>query len=129
MKKPKRKIVKILIWTVAGLLVAVAAVFALILSGIFVKPTEASLAAMTEVPSYDVLEWQQNRESEILADYAAGTYTIQSPYVIMDPYEMNPCSALVIFEGAQAGSIHVTVAGKDAYSTLTYTRETETAPL
>ena len=96
MKKPMRKFVKVLIWVLAGILLVGSSGFAVIRSGVLVRPTEASLAAMMEVPSYDVLQWQFDRENEILQDYGAGEYTLQSPYVIVDPYDMNPCSALVM---------------------------------
>lgn len=91
-------------------------------SGILVRPTDQSLAADTEVPQYDILQAQAQREQEILADYRAGNYTLQSPYVVVDPYDMNPCSALVIFEAAQPGEIEVTVQGDEAATTFTYTK-------
>ena len=122
-KKPMRKFVKVLLWVMAGIFLLVSCAFALVRGGVLVTPTEKSLATMTEVPSYDLLEWQYEREEEILTDYEGGTYTMQSPYIIVDPYDMNPCAALVIFEAQQAGNIDVTIAGDDAYSTLQYTKE------
>lgn len=102
------------------LLLAGAALF--IRSGILTTPTEQSLATLQEVPAYDILRWQMERENEILANYTAAIYTIDAPFVIVDPYEMNPCSALVLFETDHPGDIRVTIAGKDDNSTITYTK-------
>jgi len=114
----RKKAVKI----IAVVLAALAGIAALlILSGALVRPTASSLEKMTEVPRYDVLEWQYDRETEILADYAQGGHTFENPYVITDPYDMNPCSALMIYETASPGSVRVTVQGDDAYSTYSYT--------
>ncbi len=108
-------------------LIPVFAVLALVIAGIFVfqsgllvRPTTKKLAAMTEVPDYDILSAQAALEEDILADYAEAQYSISEPYVIIDPYEMNPLSALVLFDPAGAGSITVTIQGDDAASTLTY---------
>jgi arylsulfate sulfotransferase len=96
--------------------------FVLINKGIFVTPTEHSLKKMSEIPAYDVLKWQYDREIEILADYNQGTYLFQNPYVVIDPYEMNPCSALVIFETENPGDVKVTIKGDDESSTYRYTK-------
>jgi arylsulfate sulfotransferase len=94
----------------------------LIRDGILVKPTAASLAKGVEFPKYDVLQWQAEREAEILEDYAAGVYTLQDPYILVDPYEMNPCSALVIFEAATAGDFEITILGDDDLATYRYVK-------
>ena len=94
--------------------------FFLIRTGIFVTPTESSLRKMTEIPQNDVLKWQYDREKEILADYSQGEYSIKNPYIIIDPYKMNPCSALVMFESEQPAEFEVTVEGDDKYSTYSY---------
>ena len=89
-------------------------------SGVLVRPTTRRLFAMTEVPRTDILSAQAALEQEILADYAGASYTISDPYVIVDPYDMNPLSALVLFDPLGAENITVTVQGDDAASTLRY---------
>jgi arylsulfate sulfotransferase len=97
--------------------------FFLFQNGVFVTPTDYSLKKMAEIPQYDVLKWQYERETEILADYSQGTYFMQDPYVIVDPYDMNPCSALVMFEAEKPGDIEITIKGDDVYSTYRYTKK------
>jgi arylsulfate sulfotransferase len=75
------------------------------------------------VPQFDILKWQHAREMEILADYRQGNYSIEKPYVAVDPYEMNPCSALVIYEGYFSGEVEVTINGDDEYSTFKYIKK------
>lgn len=66
-----------------------------------VRPTEAALKSYKAVESYQILDYQFQREQEILKDYRSGKYTLQNPYVIQDPYQANPLSAFVIFETEQ----------------------------
>ena len=82
---------------------------------------------MTEVPRYDILTAQAAREQDILADYAGASYAMLDPYVIVDPYDMNPLSALVLFDSAGAGSVTVTVQGDNAASTLRYVKSLDPA--
>jgi hypothetical protein len=82
-------------------------------SGVLVMPTAASLAKATPVESYDVLEYQFQREQDILADHVKGSYSPQNPYIIQDPYQANPLSALVLFETAEPAQVSVTVGGKN----------------
>lgn len=74
-----------------------------------------------EVEHYDVLTWQAQRELDILEDYQSQSYPFEAPYVLLDPYDMNPLSALVLFEASQAGDYTIVVQGHDELSTLTYT--------
>jgi arylsulfate sulfotransferase len=89
-------------------------------SGLLVKPTAGSLARLKEVPQYDVLEWQAEREREIVREYGVGTFTLDKPFVVLDPYEMNPLTALVLFETEQPSTIDVTIRGDDEHSTFSY---------
>ena len=117
-------------WTILVLLCLLALILCAVIilrSGVMVRPTARKLAAMTEVPSYDILSAQAALEQEILADYAEASYTISDPYVIVDPYDMNPLSALVLFDPAGAKKITVTVQGDDAASTLRYEKAVDPA--
>ena len=120
MKRVKKK--KVILVFIVTLFVLALAGLLVVKSGIFVRPTARSLSKLTEIPQYDVLTWQQNREAMILADYQTGTYPLAEPYIIIDPYEMNPLSALVLFEPNGAKNITVTVQGDDDNSTLTYNK-------
>jgi hypothetical protein len=113
----KKKILYTLLTIVIILGIAAGVLF----SGVLVMPTEASLAKATSVESYDILEYQYQRELDILADYAKGSYTPQNPYIIQDPYQANPLSALILFETAEPAQTTVTVVGKNQYATFTYT--------
>lgn len=95
-------------------------VFVQVKNGVLVTPTDKSLAKLEEVPEYDVLQWQFQREQEILNDYKMVDYSFSNPYIIVDPYNMNPGSALAIFEGEKAGEIEVTIQGDDEYATYRY---------
>lgn len=112
----------ILIPALALLALLVAAVL-LLRSGALVRPNARKLAAMIEAPAYDVLAAQASLESEVLADYAQGSYTISDPYIMNDPYDMNPLAALVLFDPAGAGFVRVTIQGDDAASTLRYEKK------
>ncbi len=106
--------------------IIIASVLILVFCGSLVKPTDKSLAEDIEIPKYDVLQAQYARELEIIEDYTGSDYTFQNPYIIVDPYEMNPGSALVIFEDTKPGDIEVTIQGDDAYSTYTYIKSSQT---
>jgi arylsulfate sulfotransferase len=89
-------------------------------SGLLVKPSEKSLAVLKEIPQFDILDNQSEKERGILRDYGAGTYTFQKPYVLLNPYGMNPLSALILFETKKPSRINVIIRGDDKYSTFFY---------
>ncbi|MBI9043611.1 MAG: aryl-sulfate sulfotransferase [Anaerolineaceae bacterium] len=121
----KKKTIIIIIISV--LLLVLISGFLLFRSGKLVTPTQRTLEKLNEVPSFDVLSWQFEREQEIVSDYTQGSYTFENPYVIVDPYEMNPLSALVIFEMQKPGDIIVTIPGDDDFATVTYTKSSTKA--
>jgi arylsulfate sulfotransferase len=106
----------------ASVLVAVGVLAIVYFSGVLVRTTDKVLAGCMEVPEYDILAWQSQRETDIIADYSQGTYSLEEPYILLDPYEMNPCSAIIIFENDSAGDITVTIKGDDDFSTIQYTK-------
>lgn len=120
MRNPFRKR-RILVPLLALIVLIIAGVF-VVLSGALVRPSDRALESLREVPRYDLLTAQAAREESILEDYAQADYRMQEPYVIIDPYEMNPLSALVLFDPAGATSIEVTILGDDEASTLRYTK-------
>lgn len=71
---------------------------------------------------YSLIEQQKSREKEILSDYSAiGKSTINDPYIVLNPYDIAPLTALAIFETEQPKDIIVKVVGKDDNSTISYT--------
>lgn len=66
----------------------------------------------------DILVYQNNLENEFLKNTK---YTFDEPNVILNPYEISPLTALVIFETNDSTSITVTIKGKDENSTITNT--------
>ena len=52
-------------------------------------------------------------ERQINQSYRSDFYTMDRPYLIQDPYSVNPLSALLIFDTSEKGSISVTIKGKD----------------
>ena len=81
-----------------------------------------------EVAKFDILQWQFERELEIIADYNKNknVWTIQRPYIIIDPYDINPLAALVMFEIEQNANIEVTIIGDDESTTFTYEKNVKT---
>lgn len=117
---PRRRPSRLLLAAGGTLLAVVVAVGATLASGILVRPTAAGLAALTEIPAYDVLDAQRERERALFADYDAAPRPFDDPYVVVDPYGMNPCAALALFETDAPTAVTVTVQGDDAASTVTY---------
>jgi arylsulfate sulfotransferase len=102
-------------------LVVIFSAAAVLFSGLLVTPTKSSLDKDTPVQSRDILALQFQREQQILTDYASSTYTLQKPYIIQDPYQANPLSAIILFETQQPAQAELVVVGKDQYSTFSYT--------
>ena len=59
-------------------------------------------------------------------DFTSEGYTIDNPKIIVNPYEISPLTALVIFETEEEVSPTVTVVGEDEHSTFTHTFDANT---
>ena len=116
--KKKTSIKKKLLINAVVILVVAAATFMMLRFGLFVYPY--SMSTLIEVPEFDLLDMQYTREQEIIEDYLQDKYTIDAPLIILDPYDFNPLSALVLFETDSACDVEVTVTGDDEYSTFKY---------
>lgn len=81
---------------------------------IFYKVDKAKPA--TKVP--DILVTQNKTEEAFLKKT---DYTIEDPKVILDPYDISPLTALIIFETKDLTAPTVTIKGKDENSTFTHT--------
>ncbi len=61
-----------------------------------------------------LLDAQFAAEEAMLAQCAKGTYTLEKPYVKLNPYGIAPLTALVYFQTASPCSVEICVRGKEA---------------
>lgn len=66
----------------------------------------------------DILIHQNKLEKDFLKKT---DYTFDNPKVILNPYEISPLTALIIFETKDSATITVTIQGKDEKTTITNT--------
>jgi arylsulfate sulfotransferase len=109
------------LYTTISVIVVISVTGGMLFSGVLVNPSKASLARDAEVPTYDILQAQSQREEAIMTDYTKGSYSVQDPYVIQDPYKANPLSALILFETPQPAQVGLSVEGKDVFTTFSFT--------
>ena len=69
-----------------------------------------------------LVEKQRDLEDDLISE----GYTIDNPKIIVNPYEISPLTALVIFETEEEVSPTVTVVGEDEHSTFTHTFDANT---
>jgi hypothetical protein len=80
-----------------------------------VKTESAETAAPSD--TYETVKKQQEKlETEYAQRYKNGNYTLLSPYIIQDPYNLSPLSALILFHTEKNTKVRIEVAGKDAYT-------------
>lgn len=60
---------------------------------------------------------EKQREKE----FSSVGYTIENPNIVLNPYDISPLTALVMFETKDEVSPTITIEGKDKHSTYTYT--------
>lgn len=97
------------------LLLGVGVVLILFLGAVFL---EIKNTADTPIDKTISLVEKQNEK-----DYNPEGYTIDNPNVVLNPYDISPLSALVLFETEQDEAVKVTIKGKDALTTYTHTFE------
>ncbi|MFH5781347.1 aryl-sulfate sulfotransferase [Heyndrickxia oleronia] len=88
------------------------------------KSESSSVIPKTTVSSaYDVerLATQEKTSSDMMKTYKKGNYSLTDPYIIKDPYNVAPLTALVMFKTKEKTKITITVEGKDTESTITKT--------
>ena len=94
------------------LLLGVGVVLILFLGAVFL---EIKNTADTPIDKTISLVEKQNEK-----DYNTEGYTIDNPNVVLNPYDISPLSALVLFETEQEETVKVTIKGKDALTTYTH---------
>ena len=72
---------------------------------------------MTERISYSFSESlparQAQAEASMLEEFAAGAYTLEKPFLRVNPYLINPLSAVVAFRTEEETAVTVTIFGKE----------------
>ena len=69
-----------------------------------------------------LVEHQENLEKNLKSD----GYTIDHPNIIVNPYEISPLTALIIFETESEVAPIVTIVGEDEHTTFTHEFEKNT---
>lgn len=68
-----------------------------------------------------LVDRQFQMEKDLLAEYKAGNYSVQSPFLVRDPYGQTPLAAVAMFStGQEIAKVKVTVKGKQAEQDITY---------
>lgn len=68
----------------------------------------------------DTLITQNNKENEFINNT---NYSIDDPKIILNPYDISPLTAMIIFETKDLTPITITIKGKDSNTTITHTFE------
>ncbi|WP_088225453.1 aryl-sulfate sulfotransferase [Desulfosporosinus sp. FKB] len=64
---------------------------------------------------------QAESEEKYLAEFRSGTYTLENPLVVKNPYLINPLAAVICFNTDEETTAQITVKGKAAEGDLTHT--------
>lgn len=107
-----------MIITISIIIIIIVAIGLALLLGAFVYPF--NMEALTEVPHFDILEFQWDREMKILNEFSQYDYTIDAPLIIIDPYDMNPLSALILFQTDLVEYVEIKIPGDCEFSTFRY---------
>lgn len=62
-----------------------------------------------------------NTQKEIEKNLTDSNYTFDDPKVILNPYDISPLTALIVFETKDSTTVTVTIEGKDKNTTITNT--------
>ena len=65
-------------------------------------------------------------DQQITAEIESGAYSFEEPEVIMDPYQISPLTAVVVFQTEEACRVRVTVEGKTQEADVSGTTEKNT---
>lgn len=68
-----------------------------------------------------LVEEQYRKEEEFLKEFKKSTYTIEKPFIVLDPYGFNPLSAYVCFTTEEETAITVVVKGKNKAADIVQT--------
>ncbi|MDR2977416.1 MAG: aryl-sulfate sulfotransferase [Streptococcaceae bacterium] len=113
---------------ILGIILAVAGILFLQRQSATPEKNPTTLLSSTEISDNlgtELVTTRQDDQATSTADYATTaqdqSYSLESPYIKVNPYEISPLSALIIFTTPQAASISYTVLGKTEGTSLTNT--------
>jgi len=98
-----------------GILVGILALCLVVVAILFILNNVNTNSEEVEIVA-SVVEKQEEKEKEFTID----GYTIEDPYVVVDPYDVSPLTALIMFETEEEVSPEVTIVGKDELSTFSH---------
>nr|WP_077611795.1 aryl-sulfate sulfotransferase [Clostridium sp. Marseille-P2415] len=64
---------------------------------------------------------QYEREQAMVQELRNGNYTAENPYVVLNPYFVNPLAAMILFTTAEEQAVTLTVKGKEEAGDITHT--------
>ncbi len=83
---------------------------------------EETSERVSQIPQLlELMDRQATQETQLLDDIAQGDYTLDAPFVRVDPYGISPLTALVAFSTPEPVQISIHVTGDDPYSHVTFT--------
>ena len=68
-----------------------------------------------------LLKEQAAAEKAMLEAFHAGHYTLENPYIVQNPYLINPLSAMLLFQTEAPTAVTVTVLGKEPEGNISHT--------
>lgn len=71
----------------------------------------------------NIMDKQWQIEKDILNDYALQAYSLNEPYIVHNPYEWAPLTALALFETEQEAQISIKIQGKEQSTSVSKTFE------
>ncbi|WP_312612977.1 aryl-sulfate sulfotransferase, partial [Oscillibacter sp.] len=90
-------------------------------------------ASYDPVTDTDELSWQAEIDRDLQATFQRGSYDLANPYVAVDPYDLSPLSAYILFTTAKPATISATVKSKpganDISHDFTDLTDTHTIPI
>lgn len=78
-------------------------------------------AISSNIPVHEnIVEKQWEQEREILLDYQQGDYSLEQPYLLLNPYDWSPLTALLLFHSQEKAKVTLTIQGKDPSTQVTH---------
>ncbi len=119
--KKKQRVIAIIV--VLILLVAVTAVVIYMLKnknsngGFFGEPINENFSFLVSEPSEELVDYnmigaQGEITKNILDTYKKGKYTVDNPYIVVNPYLYSPQTALMLFKTDKKEAVKITIKGK-----------------
>ncbi|NTW96719.1 MAG: aryl-sulfate sulfotransferase [Erysipelotrichaceae bacterium] len=70
-----------------------------------------------------MIQMQSETDQHMLDEFNSGTYTQDEPLVIVNPYEISPLTAIVLFKSSEPVQVSVRIQGVDEASSVAYLYE------